>query len=107
MSTTAPTRPTLLSIEPSDKPIRFRQLGMGRQGIVSTIRPGDTEAIQRAIDMVNTSGGPNHWQIAEAKWCERGIGHNASCGKPAVDYLDYTVVCAEHAALYTWAEANQ
>ncbi|QGJ88864.1 hypothetical protein PBI_TEAMOCIL_9 [Microbacterium phage Teamocil] len=65
MSVTAPTRPILLSIEQGDKPIRFTALGEGNRGIVSTIQPGDPEALQRAIDMVNTYGGPNMWRVQE------------------------------------------
>lgn len=107
MSVTAPTRPTLLSIEQGDRIIRFTERGKRHEGIVSTIRPGDAEALQRAIDMVNEFGGPNAWSIEQVTECERGIGHNATCGQPAVDYLDFTAVCAEHAALIAWAEANQ
>lgn len=65
MSVTAPTRPTLLSIEQGDKPIRFTALGEGNRGIVSTIQPGNPDALQRAIDMVNTYGGPNMWRVEE------------------------------------------
>jgi len=65
MSTTAPTRPKLLSLGVCDKPVRFRQLGMGRQGIVWTVQPGDAEAMQKGVDLVNANGGPNFWSIAQ------------------------------------------
>lgn len=67
MSTTAPTRPTLLSIEQGDKAIRFKERGKGGQGVVSTIQPGNPEALQRAIDMVNEYGGPNAWKVEEVE----------------------------------------
>jgi len=63
MSVTAPTRPILLSIEQTDKPLRFAERGKAHGGIVWVIQPGDPEALQRAIDMVNTYGGPNAWSI--------------------------------------------
>ena len=65
MSVTAPTRPTLLRIEQGDKPIRFTAIGEGNKGVVSTIQPGNPEALQRALDMVNTYGGPSAWRITE------------------------------------------
>lgn len=56
---------TLLNIEQGDKPIRFTALGQAKAGVVSTIQPGNPEALQSAIDMVNTYGGPNMWRIEE------------------------------------------
>lgn len=67
MSTTAPTRPTLLSIDQGDKAIRFTALGQGHQGLVSTIQPGNPDALQRAIDMVNEFGGPGMWRVEEVE----------------------------------------
>lgn len=64
-STSTPTRPTLLSIEQGDKPIRFTALGERHQGLVSTIQPGQPDALARAIAMVNEFGGPNAWSIEE------------------------------------------
>lgn len=55
----------LLTIEQGTKPIRFTELGRGNEGIVATIRPGDSAALARAIDMVNTYGGPNMWRVEE------------------------------------------
>ena len=56
---------TLLNIEQGTKPIRFTALGQAKAGVVSTIQPGQPEALQRAIDMVNEFGGPNAWRIEE------------------------------------------
>lgn len=67
MSVTAPTRPTLLSIEQGDKAIRFTERGKRHGGLVSTIQPGNPEALQRAIDMVNEFGGPNAWKVEEVE----------------------------------------
>jgi hypothetical protein len=67
MTTVTPTRPQLLSIEQGDKALQFRELGKGHQGIVWTIQPGQPEALQRAIDMVNRFGGVNMWRITEVE----------------------------------------
>ncbi|AWY06017.1 hypothetical protein SEA_ROBSFEET_10 [Microbacterium phage RobsFeet] len=67
MSTTAPTRPTLLSIEQGDKAIRFTERGKRHEGLVVTIQPGNPDALQRSIDMVNEFGGPNAWKIEEVE----------------------------------------
>ncbi|AWN05503.1 hypothetical protein SEA_CRAZYRICH_10 [Microbacterium phage CrazyRich] len=67
MSVTAPTRPTLLSIEQGDKAIRFTERGKRHGGLVSTIQPGNPDALQRAIDMVNEYGGPNAWKVEEVE----------------------------------------
>lgn len=65
MATSTPTRPTLLAIEQGDKAIRFTALGQGKSGVVSTIQPGNPEALARAIAMVNEYGGPGMWKIEE------------------------------------------
>lgn len=67
MTTTAPTRPVLLDIEQGDKAIRFTALGQGHGGLVSTIQPGNPEALARAIAMVNEYGGPNMWRVEEVE----------------------------------------
>ena len=56
---------TLLSIAQGDKAIRFTALGERHSGVVSTIQPGNPEALARAIEMVNEFGGPNMWRIEE------------------------------------------
>ncbi len=63
MSVTAPTRPILLSIEQTDQALRFTERGKRHEGLAWTIQPGNPEALQRAIDMVNEHGGPNAWSI--------------------------------------------
>lgn len=86
MSVTAPTRPTLLSIDQGDKPIRFTALGQEHKGLVSTIRPGNPEALANAIAMVNEYGGPNMWKVEEvdgplhAPAPDRGRNVHCTCG---------------------------
>lgn len=65
MHTAPTTRPQLLGIQQTDKPIQFRKRGYANAGVTWTIQPGDPEALQRAIDMVNTHGGPDCWEISE------------------------------------------
>lgn len=72
----------LLSIEQGDKPIRFTELGKGHGGLVATIHPGNPDALQRSIDMVNEFGGPNAWRIEEVE-VEHSVapdsGRNVRC----------------------------
>ena len=60
-----PTRPTLISVNQTDKPIRLRELGQRHNGLIWTIRPGNPDALQRTIDMVNEFGGPDFWEVVE------------------------------------------
>lgn len=53
--------PTLLAITATG-PVRVRELGHGRAGIVWEVQP---ENFGSLIDMVNAHGGPGFWEISE------------------------------------------
>jgi hypothetical protein len=59
------THPTLLNITATTRPITFRARGQRHAGLIWTIQPGDPDALQRTIDMVNENGGPDLWDITE------------------------------------------
>lgn len=61
------TQPILMSVNQTDRPIRFRAIGEGHNGpgLTWIIQPGDRVGLGEAIDMVNWYGGPDFWEVSE------------------------------------------